>query len=352
MLLSLRSHEVAVAILIMTIPPNYTLTPKISQLLQSIEASREVINSITIPPEIELNIRRQSTLRSSLFSARIEGNDLTLNDLDSTPSKNRKKIEVFNILKALNWIGEKSLKDISLKDIFQIHALVLNGLIEEPNLGKFRSKVSAIFNSAGIAVYMPPPPKQVQPLIEKLFKFINTSNEQFVPIKDAMTNYTLEKIHPFLDGNGRVGRLFLQAVLKKDGYDMKGLLSLEEYLDNHRSAYYFALEDPERDMTGFIEFMLEAIAETAQKAKELVLQKSFDYAEDKEKTKIEDYLLPRRAEILNIIKEHGTVSFDMLHRRFMAINERTLRYDLLQLQKKGLIRKRGATKGVYYEAIH
>lgn len=54
----------------MLIPPKYFLTPKISKLLASIEASKEVINSITIPPEIESNIRRQSTLKSSLFSAR------------------------------------------------------------------------------------------------------------------------------------------------------------------------------------------------------------------------------------------------------------------------------------------
>lgn len=328
----------------MLIPPKYTLTPKISQLLQSIEGCKEVINSISIPPEIELNIRRQSTLRSSLFSARIEGNDLTLNDLDATPSKNQRKIEVFNILKALNWIGEKRLKDITLKDILQIHALVLNDLTEKQYLGKFRSEASAIFNSAGIAVYMPPPPKQVQSLIEKLLKFINTPKEQFVPIKAALAHYTFEKIHPFLDGNGRVGRLLLQAVLKKEGYDMKGLLSLEEYLDNHRSSYYSALEDPERDVTGFIEFMLESIAETAQKAKELVLQK--------EKLDATDYLLPRRAEILNIIRDHKIASFDTIRRRFVSVPERTLSYDLKKLQDGGLIKKRGNTKGVYYEAIH
>lgn len=328
----------------MLIPPKYTLTPKISRLLQSIEASKEVINSIAIPPEIELNIRRQSTLKSSLFSARIEGNDLTLSDLDATPSKNQKKIEVFNILKALNWISERHLKDIALKDILQIHAFVLNDLSEKQNLGKFRSEVSAIFNAAGIAVYMPPPPSQVQSLIERLLKFINSSKEPFIPIKASLAHYIFEKIHPFLDGNGRVGRLLLQAVLKRDGYDMKGLLSLEEYLDNHRSSYYSALEDPERDVTGFIEFMLEAIDETAKKARELVLQK--------EKLDATDYLLPRRAEILNIIREHQMVSFDTIRRRFVAIPERTLSYDLKKLQDANLIRKRGATKGVCYEAIN
>lgn len=327
----------------MLIPPKYILTPKISQLLQSIEGCKEVVNSIMIPPEVEMNIRRQSTLKSSLFSARIEGNDLTLEELSSHTSKNQKKVEVFNILKALTWIHQKRAKDILVKDIIQIHNLVLNGLIEKESLGKLRNEVSVIFNSAGIAIYMPPPPKQVQSLVEKLLKFVNSSKEPFIPVKAAIVHYTFEKIHPFLDGNGRVGRILTQAVLKQAGYDMKGLLSLEEYLDNHRSAYYSSLEDPERDITGYIEFMLEAFEQTAQKAKELVLQK--------EKVEAADYLLPRRAEIFNIIKDHQMVSFDIIRRRFINVNERTLRYDLLQLQRSGLIRKRGTTKGVYYENI-
>ena len=64
----------------------------------------------------------------------------------------------------------------------------------------------------------------------------------------------------------------------------------------------------------------------------------------------EEYLLPRRAEILNAIKDHKLVNFDIIRRRFMAVNERTLRYDLKQLQNAGLIKKLGMTKGVYYEA--
>ena len=152
-----------------------------------------------------------------------------------------------------------------------------------------------------------------------------------------------EKIHPFLDGNGRVGRLVLQKILVHGGYGMKGLLAIEEYLDNHRSAYYHALEEPEKELSDYLIFMLEAIAETAEKAKELVLQK--------QKAEVTDYLLPRRAEILNIIQEQRLVNFDQIRRRFMRVNERTLRYDLKQLQNSGLIRKLGNTKGVYYESV-
>lgn len=331
----------------MLIPPKYFLTPKISELLASIEASRQVIDSIQIPPEVETNIKRQSILKSSLFSARIEGNNLTLDDLQNRSPKDlpagkasQRKIEVFNILKALNLTLAKKGRNITLKQILQLHKIVMENLSE--NLGRFRSEVSAIFNAAGIAIYMPPLPMQIQPLIEKLLKFINSEKERFVPIRGCLSHLVFEKIHPFLDGNGRVGRLLLQSILNKGGYDMRGMLSLEEYLDAHRSLYYRSLENSEKDVTDYLEFMLEAISTTAQNAKNKVTQKR-DF-------KAEDSLLPRRAEILNIINDHRLVNFDQIRRRFFAVNERTLRYDLKKLVDNGFITKRGETKGVYYQA--
>lgn len=325
----------------MTIPPNYRLTPKISRLLQSIEASKQVIDSIQIPKEIELNIKRQSTLKSSLFSARIEGNDLTLDELTKTP-KNQKKIEVFNILKVLNSVYQMKNKNISIKDLLMFHQMIMEGLVIRQDLGKFRTEAGAIFNASGIAIYLPPRPSQITPLIKSLIKFINSSKEQFIPVKACLVHFTFEKIHPFLDGNGRVGRVLLQSVLQKQGYGMKGLLPIEEYLDNHRSEYYLVLEDPDKDVTDYLEFMLEAMAFTAEQAKKQILEKR--------QGNIEDLLLPRRAGILNIIKDQGFVNFDIIRRRFLAVNERTLRFDLKKLQDAGFIRKRGTTKGVYYEA--
>lgn len=324
----------------MLIPPKYFLTPKISELLGSIQACKEVIDSIQIPPDVETNIRRQSILKSSLFSARIEGNSLTLDDLQNRSSNNQKKIEVFNILEALNLILAGQGKDITLKQILELHQIVMNNLSE--NLGKFRTEVSAIFNSAGIAIYMPPPPSQIQSLIEKLLKFINSEKETFVPIRAVLSHFIFEKIHPFLDGNGRVGRLLLQSILNKGNYGMKGMLSLEEYLDSHRLLYYGGLENREKDVTDYVEFMLEAISTTAKTAKNKVMEKR--------EFEVEDFLLPRRSEILNIIKDHKLVNFDQIRRRFFAVNERTLRYDLKKLVDNGLIIKRGTTKGVYYQA--
>lgn len=325
----------------MKFPPKFVFTPKISEYLQSIEAAKQVIDAFEIPIEIETNIRRNSTLKSSLFSARIEGNPLTLDELSHKSSSDQKKREVFNILKALNLVREKGSRDLGLQFLLQLHQKVMDGLAEKAESGKFRKEASAIYNSAGIAIYLPPSARQVNGLIERLVKYANSDKEQFVPVKAVLSHYIFEKIHPFLDGNGRVGRLVLQQVLQKGGYGMKQLLSVEEYLDSHRSEYYRVLELGENDVTDFVEFMLRAIAVTAEEAKQLVLQK--------EQAEVEDYLLPRRAEILNIIKDQRLVNFDQIRRRFLGVNERTLRFDLKKLADAGLIRKRGMTKGVYYE---
>lgn len=327
----------------MLIPPKYVFTPQISRFLQMIEASRGIISSFPLPEEIEINIRRQSILKSSLFSARIEGNPLTLEEITTSPSKDQRKQEVMNVLKSLQLVHKRGARDLSLSFIKELHTKTMTGFISHSNLGIFRTEVSAIFNSAGIAIYMPPPPRQVPSLMERFIKFANSQKEQFVPIRAVLTHYIFEKIHPFLDGNGRVGRLILQAVLEKSSYGMKGLLSVEEYLDKHRAEYYDVLALGERDMTEYVEFMLEAIAVTAENAQKLVMSKK--------QINPADYLLPRRAEILQLITEQKLMNFDQIKRRFLSINERTLRYDLKQLQDKGMIRKLGTTKGAYYEAI-
>lgn len=328
----------------MLIPPKYILTPTITRYLQTIEACREVIDSFLLPKEIELNIRRTSILKSSLYSARIEGNPLTLDEVTARPSTDQKKREVYNILKAFSYIQSRGRsRDLSQNTILELHKRVMNGLTESMDLIRFRTEHGAIFNSAGIAIYLPPPPRQISTLIERLVKFINSQKESFVPIRAILAHYTFEKIHPFLDGNGRVGRLLIHTVLEKGEYGMHGLASIEEFLEKRRSEYYRGLEDTERDVTGYVEFMLQALAEAGEEAKRNVLSKK--------QIEVIDFLLPRRAEILHIIRDHKLINFDQVRRRFMGVNARTLRYDLKKLQDDGLIRKRGTTNGAWYEAI-
>ena len=181
----------------MIIPKRYILNPSISKLLQSIEASKAVIDSLTINKKIELNIRRHSTLNSALYSARIEGNKLTPEDIEVEDDKDREKIEVFNLLEALEKIAYKRKTHLDLAYILELHKTAMKGISDDA--GKFRKEVSAIFNIAGVAVYLPPPPGHIHDLLIKLLDYVNQSADEFIPIKASLAHYTFEKIRLRID---------------------------------------------------------------------------------------------------------------------------------------------------------
>ncbi|MBU1085314.1 Fic family protein, partial [Patescibacteria group bacterium] len=218
----------------MKINYNYRSTVKINQTLEKLSIKKQVFDLLPQFPQIELNLKRQSLLKSSLFSARIEGNPLELNQLGSRSTKDLLKLEVFNILDALNWLySKRSPKELNLKMILKLHGLVFKNI--KP-CGNLRKEPSAIFNQAGVAIYLAPPPDEVPQLLSKLITQINQSTN-LGSVKAAILHFAFEKIHPFLDGNGRVGRLLSTFILKQSGFGFRGLVSFEEYLENHRSIY-------------------------------------------------------------------------------------------------------------------
>ena len=307
----------------------YRKTPAIAKYLQSLEVARRVIEAMPILPAVVENLRRKSLLKSSLFSARIEGNRLTMEDIKlmamGRTTKQVAKIEIFNILTALRLIHSGKLpRKLNGATMLKLHRLVMAGIAD--TAGRWRSEPGAIFNQAGVAVYLAPPPNEIPPLIDQLVKWGNTNAEPAL-IKAAWCHLAFEKIHPLEDGNGRVGRLVATLILKNSGFGFGGLVSLEEYLDQHRQIYYDLLAAPSKDITGFIEFFLEALNFQADKAIGQLRNSGEESGADS--------LLPRRAEILATIKDHRLVSFDFMRRRFYQMAVSTLHYDLQQLIKAG-----------------
>lgn len=246
----------------------YRTTSLITKYLTDIEVARQLIELLPQLPSIEANLRRKSLLKSSLFSARIEGDRLELQDVESSGYRqDKEKIEVFNILAALRLIySNRFPKRVTVRTILRMHKIIM---------------------------------------------------------------FAFEKIHPFLDGNGRVGRLFVTYILFRGNFGFRGIVSLEEYLEKHRETYYDLLAKTKMDITPFIEVFLEAIV---MSAKQVVT----DIQGIKEE-RPEDALLPRRAEILAIIRDHKLTSFDFIRRRFSKVPHSTLHFDLTQLMKKGFI---------------
>lgn len=317
----------------MQIPPDFTITPEILSLVAKIDALRIYFSSLKLPVNIKNKIQRVSYLKSSLFSARIEGNPLQLNEWETGEEKH--KAEVRNILAAIKFI--ESLKaDLPIKNQFlvDLHQRVMGSRVG------FRHEMSAIYNQAGQVIYLPPPPTQIADMLARLLDHLN-GTINFPLLTALITHLVFEKIHPFLDGNGRVGRLLIAAVLKTKNYDFGLVIPFEEYIDEHKEEYYHYLDVGMKETEKYLLFMLGAVLAQAEKIKREV------EAQSREQAQI--YLPPRQEEIYNIIKEHRVASFDFLKRRFLKLPARTLHYDLKKLIEKKLVIKIGRTKGVYYQ---
>lgn len=318
----------------MKFPPFITDLEEIQKLLRELDVLNETMRYIPVSPAALNFLREKSLLKSSLYSARIEGNPLTLDDLTHGGKSVRRK-EVENINRGLRFVENK--KRVVRVELFcKLHGIILDGL--SGVAGSLRHEESAIFNEADVAVYLAPAPAAVVSLLDTLCAWI-TQSRQPAPITAGIAHIWFEKIHPFLDGNGRVGRVLAQLILVGGGYRFSGVLPFEEYLDMHRQEYYDALISDKQDVTAFVKFFLYALVYQARRTLE----------ELKNPIPTEQVsLLPRRAELRNVIRDHQMVTFDFLRRRFLAVPASTLHYDLSQLMKKGYIEKLGSTRGSVY----
>lgn len=323
----------------MKFPPRYILTSSIQKLLYDIDVLRESYLLHPVSPERAVQLRRVSLLKSSLFSAKIEGNPLELADIQSIEEKSNdvQKQEVANLVQAYERLPNLVFEVITIGALKSLHQTILQYIATET--GQLRIEESAIFNQSGVAVYLTPAPGEIEGLLSGLCAYILKSRDP-IPVVAAVGHIWFEKIHPFLDGNGRVGRLLSAYILKKGGYDFNGLVPFEEYLEKHREEYYQALGKDRQDVTEFVEFYLTALLSQ--------VRSSLKLAYEPEVSNPYDSLLPRRAEILRIIQDHKVVTFDFLSRRFRGVPKRTLHHDVAKLVKGGWVRKLGTTRGAVY----
>ncbi len=308
---------------------SWEITEEIKFLVDKFNNQKEKLSNIKSLPEKSLDLRTRSLLKSSVYSARIEG----FLDEEDSPKKASQ-----NLLSAYNLVHSGKLHVLNLENIKKLHGLVLKGM--SANTGGFRREAWAIFDSAGNAIYLAPMHFEVPELMDKYVHFI-AGVDQHPTIVAAIAQFIFEKIHPFPDGNGRVGRLISSLVLALRGCSLNGLVPFEKYLDRHKQEYYRSLE-PSNNITEFIRFFLVALTSEIE---EIIY--SLEYIN----TNSELVLLPRRKEILFTVRDHPMCSFDLIKRRFLSVNPKTLHYDLAQLIKSGLVKKIGSTRGALYQSV-
>ena len=244
--------------------PPYKITTRILELIASISEKIGEINAAYLfKPPTEL--RKKNRIKTIQSSLEIEGNSLSLDQVTAIIDNKRiiapekDIVEVKNAIKAYENL--KNYNSTSLTSFCSAHETLMHGLIENP--GKIRTKSVGIVKGP-IITHIAPPGDIVKSLVKDLFDYLKKEKD-LILIKSCVFHYEIEFIHPFMDGNGRMGRLW-QTVILRQYSPVFEFLPIESLIKTKQYEYYriLAESDNKGDSTGFIEFMLQIINESLE----------------------------------------------------------------------------------------
>lgn len=342
--------------------PKFTITNKILKNIGSIEASKEIIDKAPLLPYYEKEFQKDALIRTVHYGTHIEGNALDFSEAEKVmegqdiPARERDIQEVINYRKVMEFIGDLGMENTSPKaseDLIQkIHKLTVNKILEPEECGQFRKAQVVVKNNlTGEVSFKPPMAVAVPYQVKDLIEFINSSSDIHPVLKAGVVHYELVRIHPFVDGNGRVARALSTLILFQDGYDIRKFFSLEEYFDSNAGVYYSALQSvskKEGDLTEWLEYFSLGLSIELSKIREKVETISID-AKLKEKLGGKPLLLTnRQLKIIEYIQKAGYLQNQAFVSLFPMVSEDTILNELKSLVKSGIVKKHGVTKGAKY----
>ncbi len=350
--------------------PQFTITNTVLKHIGIVEAAREVIQHAPLLPFYEKKFQTEALVRSVHFGTHIEGNELNLSQAErvilgqQVVARERDIQEVINYRKVMEQIGEwgKPVKEKDKKEkmevteelIKKMHAATVDKILPHETSGVYRKTQVVIKNSkTGEVTFRPPLPLAVSYQVTDLVDYINNTNkEDMHPVlKSGTVHYELVRIHPFIDGNGRVARALSTLILFSEGYDIRKFFSLEEYFDSDAARYYEALQSVEKNdgnLTSWLEYFTEGLAVELTHIKEKIESVSVD-AKIKQKLGGEPLMLSdRQLMIVEYIQKNGYLENKAFKSMFPMLSEDSVLLEIKQLITGGIIRKQGVTKGVKY----
>lgn len=342
--------------------PYYTISDQTANKLSQIAEIKAMVQASKLLPAREAFLRRAAIIKMAHASTSIEGNQLqeyqvkNLVEGEKVIAEADEIREVENYLSALSSIDRlsDSLSSFGIKEILDIHTVVMTGLVDKDKLGVFRKSpvyiVNVLPDGNEELAYTPPKSDQVPALIEELLDWLKTSMSIHPIIRAGLFHYQFETIHPFTDGNGRTGRLMTLLHLYQSGWDFKKVLVLEDYYNRDRKKYYEALQTGKTyfarrniDLTNWINYYIDGFLEEALKVKEQILNLSVIQKIDnninilnEEELKIVDF-------IVTMGKITSADVVDILH-----IPKRTAQAKLKQLEEIKVLKKQGAGPTTFY----
>ena len=350
--------------------PKFTISNLILKYIGVIEGAKEVIDYAVMVPAWEAKFKEEARVRTVHFGTRIEGNELNFSQAqrvlegEEVIARERDIQEVINyrnVIEYIDRLGERySLAEAGggaarYSEVWlrKIHELTTEKILDKDKSGKYRQTSVVIKNSqTGEVSFRPPLALEIPTQIEEFFDWLNSDEGKEVHpvLRAGVTHYELARIHPFVDGNGRVSRAMALLVMLREGYDVKRFFSLEEYFDNHADEYYLALQavaKKQGDLTLWLEYFTQALAVELTKIKERVRSLSIDFRW-RDRLGRQIALSERQIKIIEYLTEKDRLFVKDARKIITMVSDDTILRDIKDLMDKGVLRKRGKTKAAYY----
>lgn len=342
--------------------PHFQRTDALIAMIGRIEAARAVVLRAPIAAHWEFQLRHEALIRSAHHSTSIEGNPLSLEEVTDllegreVTAHPREKREVLNYVEVLDYIDREYQsrpdKPVTEDTICQLHRLVVRGILPEHEAGRYR-RVPVVVGipATGEVRFRPPNWDEVPRLMADLGAWLTSPQASaLMPVLQAgIVHYECVRIHPFVDGNGRTARALATLILYKRGFDTKRFFALEEYYNVDRPSYYEALAaaDQSGDLTEWLEYFVQGIAVEMVRLEQRItaLGQIVQQAAGMEAAALG--LNPRQIRALEFLLREPRLT-TALYGQLNRVSRATAQRDLADLVARGLLRRRGVGRGIYY----
>ena len=321
--------------------PPFKITAKIIELISRISEKIGEINSLENSPH-HVELRKQNRIKTIHSSLAIESNSLSIEQITAIIEGKRvlgapnEILEVKNAIQAYELL--LSLNPYEEKDLLKAHSLMMKDLVNRR--GKYRNDGVGIFDGENV-VHLAPPAERVPHLMGDLFDWLKKSDAHPL-IKSCVFHYEFEFIHPFQDGNGRMGRLW-QTVILKEWKDVFAWLPVETLVKENQADYYKALStsDSNADSTLFTEFMLSMILSAVE---EIIR------TEKKVSVKVTAKVTANQKKIIETIAENPYITQNKLA-EIVGISRKSIIQNMKKLQENHFIERVGADKNGHWKVV-
>jgi len=289
----------------MSFEPKFQPTAHLLKMIEEITALKTRIESSTINVAWLSPLIKETRAREAHSSTAIEGNPLTLEEVkilaDGKPlpqAKPRHIQEILNYFAALRFLSQQTgKKEILEKDVLKLHKILGEGnALDRGPFGVYRNY------EVRVGFHHPPPPNQVPRLMKDLLDWLNGPVQSWSPvISSAILHYQFEWIHPFGDGNGRVGRVLATWELYRRQFDTHHIFAVDEIFWENRQRYYQAFQqvaEQKEELSGWVEYIAESIAIALEKTWERIQTLGIS------KKGISLFLTPKQERLLRLLREN------------------------------------------------